>query len=347
MDRPVIFLSAVSAEFRELRQLLHDSFKTHFHVITQDDSLHKFPGGDVRQLLSDAIDGSHAVLHLAGAGFGSTAAAPFPEMPGFLCSWTQYEYYYAHSFDADPARRKQIFAIVCGPTLRSPTFTEKDDATLTAAQKDPLQEAHCQRIFSGKFDGTPLAGLPRTVNHAKPIDDNAAALRAAIDICAQLATSQPAFQAACTLVQTALGNQLQPLLEAQARLEANQEESHRLSRRTLVFTVSSIGLLSVITALGIWWLGHKDQAAKPPALDNGEVSIVVIMGEDVEYERKIRDSFLDHLRKGLAARGYKLVSQIFNPGFEPGSYAAPDDVDSKIKSPAGRKWSSTCEGYRV
>jgi hypothetical protein len=176
MDRPVIFLSAVSAEFRELRQLLHDSFKTHFHVITQDDTLHKFPGGDIRQLLSDAIDGSHAVLHLAGAGFGSTAvgsgstaAAPFPEMPGFLCSWTQYEYYYAHSFDADPVRRKQIFAIVCGPSLRSPSFTEKDDATLTAAQKAPLQEAHCQRIFSGKFDATPLASLPRTIN------DNAAA----------------------------------------------------------------------------------------------------------------------------------------------------------------------------
>jgi len=104
MSTPVIFLSAVSAEFRELRQLLHDAFKTHFHVITQDDTLHPFPGGDVRQLLSDAIERSHAVLHLAGAGFGSTAAAPFPEMPGFLCSWTQYEYYYAHSFDADPPR---------------------------------------------------------------------------------------------------------------------------------------------------------------------------------------------------------------------------------------------------
>jgi hypothetical protein len=35
MDRHVIFLSAVSAEFRELRQLLHDSFKTHFHVMTE------------------------------------------------------------------------------------------------------------------------------------------------------------------------------------------------------------------------------------------------------------------------------------------------------------------------
>jgi len=239
MDRPVIFLSAVSAEFRELRQLLHDSFKTHFHVITQDDTLHKFPGGDVRQLLSDAIDGSHAVLHLAGAGFGSTAAAPFPEIPGFLCSWTQYEYYYAHSFDGDPVHRKQIFAIVCGPTLRSPTFTEKDDATLTAAQKAPLQEAHCQRIFSGKFDATPLASLPRTVNHGQPINDNAAALRAAIDICAQLATRQPAFQSACALVQVSLQDQLQPLLDAQLRIEKKQ-------KRLLLLSLCTLAVLALV-----------------------------------------------------------------------------------------------------
>lgn len=339
MDRPVIFLSAVSAEFRELRQLLHDSFKTHFHVITQDDTLHQFPGGDVRQLLSDAIDGSHAVLHLAGAGFGSTAAAPFPEMPGFLCSWTQYEYYYAHSFDADHARRKQIFAIVCGPTLRSPTFTEKDDATLTAAQKSPLQEAHCQRIFSGKFDATPLASLPRTVNHGQPINDNAAALRAAIDICAQLATRQPAFQSACALVQVSLQDQLQPLLDAQARLEANQEKSHRLSRRSLYIILSTKGFLAIITLLGIWWLGNKDHIVDTPAIDKGEVSILVIMGEDVQYEKKIRDSFLDHLQKKLAARGYKIVSQIYDPGFEPGSYAAPDEANAIPRSSAGLKWS--------
>jgi hypothetical protein len=37
MDRLTIFLSAVSAEFRELRQLLPDAFKTHFHVISQED----------------------------------------------------------------------------------------------------------------------------------------------------------------------------------------------------------------------------------------------------------------------------------------------------------------------
>jgi len=251
MDRPVIFLSAVSAEFRELRQLLHDSFKTHFHVITQDDTLHPFPGGDVRQLLSDAIDGSHAVLHLAGAGFGSTAAAPFPEMPGFLCSWTQYEYYYAHSFDADPARRKQIFAIVCGPTLRSPTFTEKDDATLTADQKAPLQEAHCQRIFSGKFDATPLASLPRTVNHGHPINDNAAALRAAIDICAQLATRQPAFQSACALVQVSLQEKLQPLLDAQLRLEKKQ-------KRLLLLSLCTLAALALIGG-GIWLLLRQQE----------------------------------------------------------------------------------------
>ena len=253
MDRPVIFLSAVSAEFRELRQLLHDSFKTHFHVITQYDTLHQFPGGDVRQLLSDAIDGSHAVLHLAGAGFGSTAAAPFPEMPGFLCSWTQYEYYYAHSFDADPVHRKQIFAIVCGPTLRSPTFTEKDDATLTAAQKAPLQEAHCQRIFSGKFDASPLASLPRTVNHGQPINDNAAALRAAIDICAQLATRQPAFQSACALVQVSLQDQLKPLLDAQLRIEKKQ-------KRLLLFSLCTLAALALIGG-GIFLLrqGQKKQ----------------------------------------------------------------------------------------
>ena len=111
MSAPTIFLSAASDDLEALRNVLHGAFsRAHFRVFTQKQSLGAAPG-TLRDFLVDHIDKSDCVIHLAGMAFGSDADQPFPEAPGFQCSWTQFEYYHAHQ------QKKDVIAFVCAPRL--------------------------------------------------------------------------------------------------------------------------------------------------------------------------------------------------------------------------------------
>ncbi|MEZ6057659.1 MAG: tetratricopeptide repeat protein [Planctomycetaceae bacterium] len=161
MSTPTVFLSAATVDLSTWRDVLHGAFsRAGFHVLTQK---HSFGAAtrDVKQLLCRHIDESHCVIHLAGLGYGSHADEPFPSHPGFQCSWTQFEYYYAHS------KKKEVIAFVCAPNLSAAGFVETgDDAE--RALKEKLQQAHRKRVASGKFEETPLAALPQTSN--EPVD---------------------------------------------------------------------------------------------------------------------------------------------------------------------------------
>jgi len=102
-------------------------------------------------------------------------------------------------------------------------------------------------------------------------------------------------------------------------------------RRTTKAVFGTLLLLALITIGGFWWLSKKGEAP-PPVPHKGEISVVVIMGEDVEYERIMRDAFLARLEEGLKARGYDLISSIEKTKFLPGMYASPDDPV------AAKKW---------
>lgn len=160
---PTVFLSAATIDLEPWRDVLDNAFsRAGFRVLKQKRSL-GVAAGDVRRLLAGHIDESDCVIHLAGLGYGSDAQDPFPDTPEFVCSWTQFEYYYAH------AKGKDVIAFVCAPDLSRSGFVEDQDAT-ECERKRRLQAAHRERVASGKFDGTPLAGrVKRTSNET--VDD--------------------------------------------------------------------------------------------------------------------------------------------------------------------------------
>ena len=161
---PTIFLSAASIDLKPWRETLHKAFsRAGFRVFTQSQSLGAAPG-DVRQLLVDHIRQSDCVIHLAGIGYGFHAQDPFPADPAFQCSWTQFEYYFAHSLTG--SGKKAVIAYVCDPDLSTKDLVEEGDATEQAVKRS-LQDAHRDRVRSGEFTGTPLEGVvPRTSNES-------------------------------------------------------------------------------------------------------------------------------------------------------------------------------------
>ena len=190
MAPPTVFLSAATIDLKEWRDVLHGAFsRAGFRVLTQDQSLGSAPG-NVKRLLTATIDESDCIIHLAGMGYGSDAADPFPAMPGFECSWTQFEYYHAHE------KGKDVIAFVCAPDLSLAGFVEKGDAA-AIARKQRLQKEHRERVASGEFDATPLAGkVGRTSNeHVDSVQSLLKAVAAAVGTLHKLGESGKAVSA--------------------------------------------------------------------------------------------------------------------------------------------------------
>lgn len=230
--KPTIFLSAVSDEFDALRDLLHQCFEQHFRVITQDKTLSENSGGNVRNCLSEAIDESDCIIHLTGRGFGRTATKPFPNHPDFQCSWTQFEYYYAH------LKGKRVYAIVCGPALADSSFREEADV-LEVTEKETLQRQHAARVVSGKFDDTPFI-LDRTLNNRNSHENLEDFLKTAARLCGELARHDVRHNTSY--------NQVKAELDA---LRVEQGRTGRFSRNTLlVVALSVLGFLLI--GVTIW-----------------------------------------------------------------------------------------------
>src|SRR6185295_14734852 len=104
--------------------------------------------------LRQHLDKSDFVIHLAGLSYGAEPEQPaFPDMPDFQCSYTQFEYYYAHQ------QGKQVIAFVCAADFPYLTFTEKGRDDTDRERRRQLQLAHRERVTEGRFTGTPLEGL--------------------------------------------------------------------------------------------------------------------------------------------------------------------------------------------
>jgi tetratricopeptide (TPR) repeat protein len=196
MSAPTVFLSAATIDLKPWRDLLAKAFRAaQFRVLVQDDSLGA-PVGKVRGLLATAIEESDCVIHLAGQGYGSHATDPFPDHPGFRCSWTQFEYYYPHQLPTPIP----VIGFVCGPALSVMSKPEEGDDDDDVALKIRLQQAHCARVISGKFDDTPWDHpKARTVNAktAETIED------LLVRVSEQIGTLQRHHNA-CALAQTEL-----------------------------------------------------------------------------------------------------------------------------------------------
>lgn len=154
MSMPTIFLSAASDDLKYWRDTLHKAFeKAGCKVFTQGQSLGA-PAGGVLLHLRQHLDKSQFVVHLAGLAYGAEPEHPaFAEHPGFRCSYTQFEYYYAHQ------KGKQVIAFVCAEGFPYLPFTEKAKDNTERERRRQLQVDHRERMTKGCFLGTPIEGL--------------------------------------------------------------------------------------------------------------------------------------------------------------------------------------------
>lgn len=105
-------------------------------------------------------------------------------------------------------------------------------------------------------------------------------------------------------------------------------------RRRAALAIAGV-LLTALAGLLAWF------TIKPALQPTKQLSVLVVMGENVDYEKEIRDSFLDKLETGLGERNIKLVKRReIVPVFEK-TYASPvsalgrkawDDVISSIRT---------------
>ena len=239
MSTPTVFLSAASIDLKEWRDVLHDAFsRGGFRVLTQDHSLSSAPA-DVKRLLTETIDESDCVIHLAGLGYGSDATDPFPSAPAFQCSWTQFEYYQAHQ------QKKDVIAFVCAPSLSKSGFAEKGTDADDIARKQRLQREHRQRVDHGTFENTPVTAL-RTSNER--IDSVPTLLTA---VAAAVGTLHKLDREACARAQQEL-NQLAHALAEVKQEVVNTKDEVLKTRRFGIKAVALIVLLLALVLGGVW-----------------------------------------------------------------------------------------------
>lgn len=139
-DRPLIFISAVSAEHRSLRTTVaalldHEGYDTDFQEVLGTEH------GDITGMLARHVDKCDGVIQLVGQRHGFAPPAPHPEFGE--CSYTQFEALYARSIG------KPVRYILLGPAHPSDADPTKPDP-VPATGSDPaiLQAAYRQRIES-------------------------------------------------------------------------------------------------------------------------------------------------------------------------------------------------------
>jgi Tetratricopeptide repeat/Domain of unknown function (DUF4062) len=116
MPSPVIFISAVSRELQSTRFIVANTltalgYKPTWQEITSTET------GDVKALIGDGVDQSHAVLQIVGRSYGFAPTEPDEEFGPV--SYTQYEALYAHS------KKKPVWYIILDES--HPTDCENDE----------------------------------------------------------------------------------------------------------------------------------------------------------------------------------------------------------------------------
>ena len=139
-DRPLIFISAVSAEHRSLRTTVaalldHEGYDTDFEDVF--DTEH----GDITEMLARRLDNCDGVIQLIGQRYGMGLPGPHPQFGE--CSYTQFEALYARSIG------KPVRYILLDPAHPSDAGPAKPDPVpATGGAPAALQAAYRQRIES-------------------------------------------------------------------------------------------------------------------------------------------------------------------------------------------------------
>jgi len=132
-DRPLIFISAVSAEHRSLRTTVaalldHEGYDTDFQEVLGMEH------GDLTGMLARHVDKCDGVIQLVGQRYGFAPPAPHPQFGE--CSYTQFEALYARNIG------KPVRYILLDPAHPS----DASSATPEPPEQQALQIAYRQRI---------------------------------------------------------------------------------------------------------------------------------------------------------------------------------------------------------
>ena len=128
MNRPRLFLSAVSEELRTVRQAVAVTVRTlGFDPVSQDD----FPTGygELRQWLRKQIDTSEGLIQLVGHGYGAEPPEADPDYG--RVSYTQFEFLYARR------QNKKTWIIVAGDGCHRDQPCDQLDLPRDAVHPDP------------------------------------------------------------------------------------------------------------------------------------------------------------------------------------------------------------------
>ena len=146
MNRPRLFLSAVSEELRTARQDVAATIRTlGFDPVSQDD----FPTGygELRQWLMTQLDGCEGLIQLVGEGYG--AEPPNVDPAYGRVSYTQFEFLYAS------LHKKRTWVIVIGPDYTRDKAQDQLDLPRDAgdpaphryqAERKQLQKGYLARL---------------------------------------------------------------------------------------------------------------------------------------------------------------------------------------------------------
>jgi tetratricopeptide (TPR) repeat protein len=128
VERPRLFLSAVSEELRTARQAVALTVRTiGFDPVSQDD----FPTGygELRQWLREQLDSCEGLIQLVGDGYGAEPPEVDPEFG--RTSYTQLEFLYAYK------QKKKTWIIVIGKDFARDKSPDQLDLSRDSDHPDP------------------------------------------------------------------------------------------------------------------------------------------------------------------------------------------------------------------
>ena len=152
MNRPRLFLSAVSSELRTVRQRVAATVRTlGFDPVSQDD----FPTGygELRLWLREQVDGCEGLIQIVGQGYGAEPREVDADYG--RVSYTQFELLYALR------QHKKTWLIIAGEQVQRDSPLEQLDLSAgDADHPDPAgQQDHSAKDGHNRRDQTSLLAL--------------------------------------------------------------------------------------------------------------------------------------------------------------------------------------------
>jgi hypothetical protein len=178
--KPIIFISAVSEEFRGLRRDVADVLRKLGYEPHTQESLPTLEG-DLRQALREQIDHCEGLIQIVGAGYG--AEPPSVDADYGRVSYTQFEYLYARlkgkklwvffAADGDNVGRDKLLAQL---DLPKPELAHPDPAAYQAERR-ALQKGYIKDLRSNGQVRHGFADPQRLLSQVHEIRDELLDLR--------------------------------------------------------------------------------------------------------------------------------------------------------------------------